>query len=113
MRFAVASQEGMVRVWDVRSKEPLGCAGWETGPGGATAAAAAANRPESASTSGSADDRLRSAIATAALNYDTQRALFEFTGGAPPWGVRSLKFARNASGREVLVFTEVSIELAL
>ncbi|KAL5476654.1 hypothetical protein ACEPAI_2840 [Sanghuangporus weigelae] len=116
MRFAVASQEGMVRLWDVRSKEPLGCAGWETGPGGAAAAAAAATASASASasdaTSGEAgsaqdgDESLSSAIATAALNYDTQRALFEFTGGAPPWGVRSLKFARNPSGREVLVFTE-------
>ncbi|KAL5514152.1 hypothetical protein ACEPAG_2240 [Sanghuangporus baumii] len=116
MRFAVASQEGMVRVWDVRSKEPLGCAGWETGPGGAAAAAAAAAASASVSasdaTSGAivgaqdGDESLSSAIATAALNYDTQRALFEFTGGAPPWGVRSLKFARNASGREVLVFTE-------
>ncbi|KAL5498843.1 hypothetical protein ACEPAH_2198 [Sanghuangporus vaninii] len=121
MRFAVASQEGMVRVWDVRSKEPLGCAGWETGPGGAAAAAAAAAAASAASASASAsdatpgatgsaqdgrDESLSSAIATAALNYDTQRALFEFTGGAPPWGVRSLKFARNASGREVLVFTE-------
>ncbi|OCB91791.1 hypothetical protein A7U60_g935 [Sanghuangporus baumii] len=120
MRFAVASQEGMVRVWDVRSKEPLGCAGWETGPGGAAAAAAAASASASVASASASDatsgvtgtaqdgrdESLSSAIATAALNYDTQRALFEFTGGAPPWGVRSLKFARNASGREVLVFTE-------
>ena len=84
MRFAVASQEGAVRVWDVRSKEPLPGAAWETGP-----------RSDGEDSSGS--------------NVDPQRALFEFTGGAPPWGVRSLKFIKNASGKELLVFTEVSL----
>lgn len=90
MRFAVASQEGAVRVWDVRSKEPLLGAKWETGPRGGV---------------GGGED------GAGGMNIDTQRALYEFTGGAPPWGVRSLKFARSPSGREFLVFTEVSLSM--
>ncbi|KAI5120133.1 hypothetical protein M0805_001901 [Coniferiporia weirii] len=77
MKFAVASQEGVVRVWDVRSNEPLAGAGWVTG------------RDSSAAGRSPADMQW-----------------FEQAGTAPPWAVRALKFAKNASGREVLVFTE-------
>lgn len=78
MRFAVASQEGLIRLWDIRSKEAI--AGWETGP--------------------------KCTGEGGAMSADAQRAWFDFSGGAPPWGIRTLKFARNASGRELLVFTE-------
>lgn len=86
-KFAAASQDGVVRVWDVRSGEPLPCGKWETGQG---------RSQLEASTSSSSRRR--------ADDWHDQM------GGAPPWGVRTLKFARNASGREVLVYTEVSSE---
>lgn len=85
-KFAAASQDGVVRVWDVRSGEPLPYGKWETGQG----------RSElEASSSDSGRRRVD----------DWQ----DHSGGAPPWGVRTLKFAKNASGREVLVFTEVGL----
>lgn len=86
-KFAAASQDGVVRVWDVRSGEPLPCGKWETGQGRSQLEAG-----ESSSGRRRADD------------WNEQM------GGAPPWGVRTLKFAKNASGREVLVCTEVSAE---
>ena len=79
-RFAAAGQEGAVRVWDVRSQNPLEGASWETVP----------------------DVREGNEVSNLIA------AWYDHPGAAPPWGVRALKFARNASGREILVFTEVS-----
>lgn len=89
-KFAVASQEGVVVVWDVRSTKPLKVI--ETDK----------SRPSTISGRG----------------YPTGAAsgwLFESpwdwgrgAGKAPGWGVRSVKFSPRGVGREVLTFTEVS-----
>lgn len=92
-KFAVASQEGMVVVWDVRSGAPLPMARWETKRGD--------ERAKMEMGSGSL-------VATVAAHPS---AWFENANSAPAWGVRSLKFAKNGSGKEVLVFTEVSYTL--
>lgn len=82
-KFAAASQDGVIRVWDVRSGEPLSCGRWETGQG-------------------------RSQLDPGPSSSSGRRAEDLDQLGGAPWGVRTLKFAKNASGREVLVFTEVS-----
>lgn len=68
-----------MRVWDVRSQNPLQGASWETVPN-------------------VLDDSEASSMVG---------AWYDRPGAAPPWGIRALKFAKNASGRELLVFTEV------
>lgn len=67
-------------MWDIRSKEPLIGAGWDTGP---------------RNTSGELEGNER------------ESAWFDYVGGAPPWGIRSLKFVKNSSGKELLVAAEV------
>ncbi|KAH8115849.1 hypothetical protein DFH11DRAFT_1582431 [Phellopilus nigrolimitatus] len=84
-RFAAASQEGAVRVWDVRSGAPLAGAQWETARTG----------PPEFST-----ERNAGTGAGASPRW------LEQAGAAPPWSVRALRFARTPGGREVLVFTE-------
>ena len=88
MKFAVASQEGVAVVWDVRSSKPLKV--FET-------------------------DRTRGRERRAtgeASGFMYEEDLWDWTRGgsrAPGWGIRSIKFSpEGADGREVLVFTEVS-----
>ncbi|KAF7976957.1 hypothetical protein HWV62_5016 [Athelia sp. TMB] len=83
-KFAVASQEGSVAVWDVRSSVPLKV--FHT-----------ARRPHSPQSTFSARE---------SLGYSADP--WEWTRGAcaaPGWGVRSVKFANSGSG-EVLLWTE-------
>ena len=87
-KFAVASQEGVVVVWDVRSTKPLKVFGTDksrTTPLGARVATGGA--------SGWMYD----------LPWDWTRA----GTPAPGWGVRSVKFSPPGVGREVMTFTEV------
>ncbi|OBZ66135.1 Uncharacterized protein C4G3.03 [Grifola frondosa] len=85
-KFAVASQEGVVVIWDVRSTKPLKVfrtdRGRPTTPG----------RPGNGSASGWLHD----------APWDWARV----HGRAPGWGVRSVKFSPAGVGREVMIFTE-------
>lgn len=88
-KFAVASQEGAVVVWDVRSTKPLKVIQTDK----------ERSLPSSHGTS-SASGWL----------YESSQA-WEWGRGhgkAPGWGVRSVKFSPRGVGREVLTFTEVS-----
>ncbi|KAF9787427.1 hypothetical protein BJ322DRAFT_1003527 [Thelephora terrestris] len=86
MKFAVASQEGVAVIWDVRSSKPLKVL--ET-------------------------DRTRGKERRAtgeASGYMYEEDLWDWSRGgsrAPGWGIRSIKFSpEGADGKEVLVFTE-------
>lgn len=131
-KFAVASQEGMVVVWDVRSGEPLPKARWET-------SRRDLKRPEAPSLSqispqthprlfpsmamGILDegefDRVAAAAAAAAASDEHLQSFYasdpwvfvDSNVHAPAWGVRNVKFSKNTSGQEVLVFTEVCSQL--
>ena len=88
-KFAVASQEGVVVVWDVRSTKPLKV--FQTDKTRATVAAAA-GRGVPAGAMGEWD-----------FPWDWSRS----GARAPGWGVRSVKFSPSGVGREVMTFTEV------
>jgi len=79
-KFAVASQEGVVVVWDVRSTKPLKV--FQTDK----------SRPSARSGNGGASGYLSDG------QWDWTRA--------PCWGVRSVKFSPPSGGREVMTFTE-------
>ncbi|CCM01911.1 uncharacterized protein FIBRA_03982 [Fibroporia radiculosa] len=81
-KFAVASQEGVVAVWDVRSTKPLKVIQTDK------------TRPSRAG-SGAASGWLDGP-------WDWTRG----TTNAPGWGVRSIKFSPAGTGREVMTFTE-------
>jgi len=85
-KFAVASQEGAVAVWDVRSSKPLKV--FQTDK----------NRmPEGKS--------MMNGNASGWLSDDP----WDWTRGgyqAPGWGVRSVKFGSGDSGKEIMTFTE-------
>ncbi len=86
-KFAVASQEGVVVVWDVRSTKPL----------------KVFNTDKSRSPS-------TGRIATGAASGWVYDAPWDWARGgarAPGWGVRSVKFSPPGVGREVMTFTEV------
>ena len=87
-KFAVASQEGVVVVWDVRSTKPLKIIQTDK----------TRRTSERTSGNGSASGWL------ADSPWDWSRGM----GNAPGWGVRSVKFSPNGVGKEVMVFTEVS-----
>lgn len=98
-RFAVAGQEGAVRVWDVRCKEPLEGACWETGP--SEERAGVRNRDLEEGTMSFSG--LPGYVNHAGMN---ELNFIEAESSSLPWGVRALRFSRNPSGKEVLVFTE-------
>ncbi|KAH9847650.1 WD40-repeat-containing domain protein [Lenzites betulinus] len=85
-KFAVASQEGVVVVWDVRSTKPL-----------------KVFRTDKSRTS------LHGRMATGAGSgwlYDLPWDWSRGGGRAPGWGVRSVKFSPPGVGREIMTFTE-------
>ncbi|EMD33862.1 hypothetical protein CERSUDRAFT_117388 [Gelatoporia subvermispora B] len=82
-KFAVASQEGVVVVWDVRSTKPLKVLQTDKSN---------ASRAGSGGASGWLYD----------MPWDWSRS----QGRAPGWGVRSVKFSPQGVGREVMTFTE-------
>ncbi|TCD64005.1 hypothetical protein EIP91_004673 [Steccherinum ochraceum] len=84
-KFAVASQEGVVVVWDVRSTKPLKVIQTDK-----------SRRSERGSGNGAASGWIVDGP------WDWSRGM----GNAPGWGVRSVKFSPNAAGREVMTFTE-------
>ncbi|KAF7789615.1 hypothetical protein EIP86_000561 [Pleurotus ostreatoroseus] len=86
-KFAVASQEGVVAVWDVRSTKPLKVIQTDKSRSPAS--------PRSEATG----------LASGWI-YDTPWDWGRGTGKAPGWGVRSVKFSPQGAGREVLTFTE-------
>lgn len=96
-KFAVASQEGMVLVWDVRSGEPLTDARWET------------ERDDNSNEMRLNRSQSRNALSEWgwAESSEGHVSWYMDSKEAPPWGVRSVKFAKS-SGRELLVFSEVS-----
>ncbi|KAH7913785.1 hypothetical protein BJ138DRAFT_1133846 [Hygrophoropsis aurantiaca] len=89
MKFAVASQEGVVAVWDVRSSKPLKVLH---------------------------TDRMRMPVGQPGNGHGSGRlsdSPWDWTRGhsrAPGWGVRSLKFGAGgypgSSGHEIMTFTE-------
>ena len=87
MKFAVASQEGVAVVWDVRSSKPLKVI--ET------------DRSRGRERRGTGE----------ASGFVYEEDLWDWSRGgsrAPGWGIRSIKFSpEGADGKEVLVFTEV------
>lgn len=85
-KFAVASQEGSVVVWDVRSSQPLKI--FQTDK---------TRMPAGRSMNGGASGWLSDDP------WDWSRGGYQ----APGWGVRSVKFGSSDSGREVMTFTEV------
>ena len=89
MKFAVASQEGVAVVWDVRSSKPLKVIETDRSRG-----------------------RERRATGEAS-GFMYEEDLWDWSRGgsrAPGWGIRSIKFSpEGADGKEVLVFTEVSL----
>lgn len=104
-KFAVASQEGMVVVWDVRSEEPLPKARWET-------SRRDLKSPETARSQQATEEESNVAVPTEeehlqALYTSDPWVFVDSNVHAPAWGVRSVKFSKNISGQEVLVFTEV------
>ncbi|KIM80434.1 hypothetical protein PILCRDRAFT_822564 [Piloderma croceum F 1598] len=84
-KFAVASQEGSVVVWDVRSSKPLKI--FQTDK-----TRMPAGRSMNSGASGWLSDD----------PWDWSRGGYQ----APGWGVRSVKFGSSDSGREVMTFTE-------
>jgi Uncharacterised protein domain (DUF2415) len=85
MKFAVASQEGMVAVWDVRSTKPMKV--FHTDKSRGTSAAAG---------NGSATGWL----------FDDPWEWTRANTRAPGWSVRSVKFGGSPNGKEILTFTE-------
>ncbi len=85
-KYAVASQEGTVAVWDVRSTRPLKT--FQT-------------------------DKSRVALGTGGATGWLSDDPWEWTRGsckAPGWSVRNVKFSqggRNGMGKEIMTFTEV------
>lgn len=86
-KYAVASQEGIVVVWDVRSTKP--CKIFQT-------------------------DKTRVPSGTGSASGWLSDDPWEWTRGnskAPGWSVRNVKFGNggsNGSGKEIMTFTEVS-----
>lgn len=91
MKFAVASQEGVAVVWDVRSSKPLKV--FET------------DRTRGRERRGTGE----------ASGFMYEEDLWDWSRGgsrAPGWGIRSIKFSpEGADGKEVIVFTEVGSSL--
>ncbi|KAI0697614.1 hypothetical protein BC835DRAFT_1270119 [Cytidiella melzeri] len=87
-KFAVASQEGVVVVWDVRSTKPLKVVETDKNRLGTSAGRGWA-----------------SGMATGWI-YESPWDWGRGQGRAPGWGVRSVKFSPRGVGREVLIFTE-------
>jgi WD40 repeat protein len=94
-KFAVASQEGMVAVWDVRSRKPMKVFTTDrsrTPPGGAGGMARSGNRATGAASGWLYED-----------SWDWTMPGHR----APGWGVRNVKFNSGIGGKEIMTFTEV------
>ncbi|KAI0789926.1 hypothetical protein C8Q75DRAFT_793057 [Abortiporus biennis] len=91
-KFAVASQEGVVVVWDVRSTKPLKVIQTDKTRGSNSSSMNAGSGNGNGNASGWLFD----------TPWDWSRA----TGKAPGWGVRSVKFSPLGVGQEVMAFTE-------
>ena len=127
----VTSQEGSVAVWVVRSGKPV--ASWETGreagkekkAGSGNSNAALQQAPWRASSDASTSSGSGSTSSTSTSSTPVWTSVLDpyhaiangvlpgdmmwtDPNSAPSWGVRTLKFKKNASGKEVLVFTQVS-----
>ncbi|KAI9439695.1 WD40-repeat-containing domain protein [Lactarius indigo] len=93
-KFAVASQEGMVAVWDVRSRKPMKVFTTDRGrlpPGSSGGMGRSGSRPMG--------------TASGWLYEDT----WDWTmpaHRAPGWGVRNVKFSSGIDGKELMTFTE-------
>ena len=94
-KFAVASQEGMVAVWDVRSRKPMKVFTTDRSrapPGGAGGMARSGSRATGAASGWLYED-----------SWDWTMPGHK----APGWGVRNVKFNTGIGGKEVMTFTEV------
>ncbi|KAH6913483.1 hypothetical protein BKA70DRAFT_1370005 [Coprinopsis sp. MPI-PUGE-AT-0042] len=85
MKFAVASQEGMVAVWDVRSTKPMKVFQTDKSRGISTATG------NGNATGWLSDDP-----------WEWARA----NSRAPGWSVRNVKFGGSSGGKEIMTFTE-------
>ncbi|KAH9972389.1 hypothetical protein BJV74DRAFT_210575 [Russula compacta] len=93
-KFAVASQDGMVAVWDVRSHKPMKVFTTERSrrdPPGGGAMGKSGSRPTGTADGWSHED-----------SWDWTTPRF----GVPGWGVRSVKFSSGIGGKEVMTFTQ-------
>jgi WD40 repeat protein len=100
-KFAVASQEGMVAVWDVRSRKPMKVFTTDRSrppPGAAGGMARSGNRP-----TGGASGWL----------YEDAWDWTMPGSKAPGWGVRNVKFSSGIGGKEIMTFTEVRPSFSL
>ena len=104
-KFAIASQEGVVAVWDVRSTKPMKVFQTDKtaglGPGSSSSGGLFASGAAAAGWSNSA-----------ASGWLFEDVHFHGAGTVRPpgWSVRNVKFGGGVggSGKEVMVFTEVS-----
>ncbi|KAI9511910.1 hypothetical protein F5148DRAFT_1167363 [Russula earlei] len=93
-KFAVASQEGMVAVWDVRSRKPMKVFTTDRSrapPGG----------PGGMGRSGS-----RATGTASGWLYEDSWDWTMPGHKAPGWGVRNVKFNSGVGGKEIMTFTE-------
>jgi hypothetical protein len=93
-KFAVASQEGMVAVWDVRSRKPMKVFTTDRSrapPGGAGGMARSGSRATGTASGWLYED-----------SWDWTMPGHK----APGWGVRNVKFNTGIGGKEVMTFTE-------
>ena len=94
-KFAVASQEGMVAVWDVRSRKPMKVFTTDRSrlpPGGAGGMSRNGSRPMGTGSGWLYED-----------TWDWTMPAHR----APGWGVRNVKFSSGIDGKELMTFTEV------
>lgn len=87
MKFAVASQEGVAVVWDVRSSKPLKVFETDKSRG---------------------KDRMPTGASSGYLYEEDSWDWSRGGSRAPGWGIRSIKFSpAGCDGREIMTFTEV------
>ena len=91
-KFAVASQEGVVVVWDVRSTKPLRVFSTDRARAGVPGPVVPGRIPTGAGSG---------------WMYESPWDWARPGARAPGWGVRSVKFSPPGVGREVMTFTEV------
>jgi WD40 repeat protein len=94
-KFAVASQEGMVAVWDVRSRKPMKVFNTDR------------SRPPPGSVDGMGRSGSRATGTASGWLYEDPWDWTMPGSRAPGWGVRNVKFSSGIGGKEILTFTEV------
>ena len=94
-KFAVASQEGMVAVWDVRSRKPMKVFTTDR------------TRSPPGATGGMGRTGIRAMGTASGWLYEDSWDWTTPGNKAPGWGVRNVKFSSGIGGKEIMTFTEV------